>query len=645
MLSPKGSCSQNPLQGENHGISSEEADEVQRSNKRVKNNDWAREDEAGQPLKPPPPPPSYRDKVAGSLPGAYERAFMLESEYDDDTDDDVAPEEGNEIPSVLLTRKEKLEIRAPWRESLIVKLFGKALELSFFKQRLISLWKPTGEMTCVDVGHGFFVISFKEKTDRTKVLKDGPWFINGRFLTIRVWEPNFTPSKASFSAVALWLRIREMPLEYYNPRMIQRTAEQIGPLLRVDGYTALTERANFARLCVQLNLNKALPKAVRVGDRLLDLQYEGISTLCFECGIVGHRKEYCPNRQNQAPPPGDGEMESTTESREGMEEATQQETEKDKEYGPWTLVTNRKKYSGNRKLIGGGDRRNRSGQRHEQGHDVRDRQQTGRYPSQSILRGHHEQKEQRSNRTGLTAYRNDNVGIDGKGHWRPKQDRGGSKPVCPMDLDQRNEAQKANEPYVPCDRTREAHAINGPSTIDPLPSFPKLKSIENTILNPNSEIPSEISCRQLEVDGVKGQPNLRNKEPAAQSTNLQCEEMLDAAKPCKMGDSGDKVQLQGNPVGRDRSRSPKTNQRVGSTNLGSTGHLRNCSPARIREGRSGGGPDEERRPPSDCILSTEKNPGGSSNNSEEGTGGSRRLRKVLADARAGTEKAQIEGHP
>lgn len=259
MLPSNGNGSQRPPQGETHEISSEEADEMQRSNKRVKNNNWSLANEAGQPPSLPPPPPSYRDKVVGSISGAYERAFMLESDYDDDTDDDIAPEEEDGIPSVLLTRKEKLAIRAPWRESLIVKLFGKALELSFFKQRLAALWNPAGEMTCVDIGHGFFVISFQGRRDRTKVLRDGPWFINGRFLTIRMWEPNFTPSKATFSAVALWLRIREMPLEYYNPKMLQRTAEQIGPLLRVDGYTALAERANFARLCVQLNLNKSGP--------------------------------------------------------------------------------------------------------------------------------------------------------------------------------------------------------------------------------------------------------------------------------------------------------------------------------------------------------------------------------------------------
>lgn len=71
----------------------------------MKDNSWDPRIKKGQHQGPPPP--SYRDKVAGSLPGAFEQAFMLEIDYDDDTEDDIGPEEEDGIPSVLLTRQEK----------------------------------------------------------------------------------------------------------------------------------------------------------------------------------------------------------------------------------------------------------------------------------------------------------------------------------------------------------------------------------------------------------------------------------------------------------------------------------------------------------------------------------------------------------
>lgn len=79
---------------------------------------------------------SYRDKLASVIPGAFEEAFRIDDYQDNETDDDIGPEEEDGIPRLLLTRKEKLQIRAPWRNSLIVKLVGRTLEFRGFQQRL-----------------------------------------------------------------------------------------------------------------------------------------------------------------------------------------------------------------------------------------------------------------------------------------------------------------------------------------------------------------------------------------------------------------------------------------------------------------------------------------------------------------------------
>lgn len=103
---------------------------------------------------------SYRDKLAGVIPGAFEAAFRIDDHYDDETDDDVEPEVDDGVPHILLTRAEKLQIRAPWRNSLIVRLMGKPLEHRFFKERLLALWKPKGGVEIVDIGNGFYTVTF-----------------------------------------------------------------------------------------------------------------------------------------------------------------------------------------------------------------------------------------------------------------------------------------------------------------------------------------------------------------------------------------------------------------------------------------------------------------------------------------------------
>jgi hypothetical protein len=84
----------------------------------------------------------------------------------------------------------------------------------------MGLWKPVGRLDCVDLGHDFFLIRFGLVEDFDRVLKNGPWFISEHYLTIRPWQPNFKPSTANCSSVAVWARLPELPIEYYEESVL-----------------------------------------------------------------------------------------------------------------------------------------------------------------------------------------------------------------------------------------------------------------------------------------------------------------------------------------------------------------------------------------------------------------------------------------
>ena len=71
------------------------------------------------------------------------------------------------------------------------------------------------------------------------VLKKGPWFIRGHFLSIRKWEANFKPSEALVSSVAVWVRLNELPIEYYEATMLRQIGQALGTVLSVDTHTTL----------------------------------------------------------------------------------------------------------------------------------------------------------------------------------------------------------------------------------------------------------------------------------------------------------------------------------------------------------------------------------------------------------------------
>ena len=110
----------------------------------------------------------------------------------------------------------KFNMRAQWVNALIIKVVGKTMGYHFISLRVMSLWKPSGRMDCVEMEKCLFLLHFSLKEDYERVLKDGPWFVGGHYLSIRNWEPNFKPSTASVTSVVVWIRLPELPIEYYE---------------------------------------------------------------------------------------------------------------------------------------------------------------------------------------------------------------------------------------------------------------------------------------------------------------------------------------------------------------------------------------------------------------------------------------------
>ena len=92
----------------------------------------------------------------------------------------------------------------------------------------------------------------------------------------------------------MWIRLPELPIEFYEHNALLKIGRAIGLVLRIDVHTANGAKGCFAHLCVQVNLNKPLVRTIYLGRLKQSIQYKGVSTLFFECGRIGHNKEVCP---------------------------------------------------------------------------------------------------------------------------------------------------------------------------------------------------------------------------------------------------------------------------------------------------------------------------------------------------------------
>ncbi|CAL9240243.1 unnamed protein product, partial [Arabidopsis halleri] len=126
----------------------------------------------------------------------------------------------------------------------------------------------------------------------------GPWRVFGSILMVKAWEPNFDPLRDEIVTTPVWVRISNLPLNFYHRAILMGIAEGVGKPLRVDLTTLKVERARFARVCVEVNLRRALKGSIVVNGERYSMAYEGLSNICPVCGIYGHVGSVCPKRES-----------------------------------------------------------------------------------------------------------------------------------------------------------------------------------------------------------------------------------------------------------------------------------------------------------------------------------------------------------
>nr|XP_016467507.1 PREDICTED: uncharacterized protein LOC107790116 [Nicotiana tabacum] len=201
------------------------------------------------------------------------------------------------VKALQLSNDEKDRLYSTWKYSLIIKLFGKRIMHHYLKVKIQELWKSIKQFPLIDLRSDYFIVKFTKEENMNNVLRNGPWFVNGHFLSVIKWQPNFVAGKAQQTNTIVWKRLPQLPTEYYDGALLKCIGNSIGTLLKIDACTSSTLRGQYARLCTQVPLEEPVTTCIQIDSHLQQIIYEGEVFLCKYYGRMGHTAIRCLHRQ------------------------------------------------------------------------------------------------------------------------------------------------------------------------------------------------------------------------------------------------------------------------------------------------------------------------------------------------------------
>ncbi|XP_019231889.1 PREDICTED: uncharacterized protein LOC109212674 [Nicotiana attenuata] len=250
---------------------------------------------------PTTPSPSFLQTLISNKHPATIPHIQQSMNYELDLSDESLHSNQDDDIFIPITTEDKYRLYTPWKYSVIVKVFGRKIAHHLLQSKLLALWNPTEDLPLIDLGSDFFLIKFQKEENMLKSLHGGPWFVLNHFLSVRQWEPKFIASSIQLTYSSIWVSLPELPTEFYDEKILQKVGSKLGQLLKVDACTSSTTRGKYARICIEVPLEKPLKSHILIGHHKQMLLYEGLNLLCTRCGRFGHTNVSCLFTPQQSP--------------------------------------------------------------------------------------------------------------------------------------------------------------------------------------------------------------------------------------------------------------------------------------------------------------------------------------------------------
>ncbi|GLJ29717.1 hypothetical protein SUGI_0586240 [Cryptomeria japonica] len=179
------------------------------------------------------------------------------------------------------------------RHAIIAKFLGPKLPRKDIQTWVLENWGSHVRVKFLP--KGFFVAVFSCEEDRNHTITLKNWFRKEHPLYIQPWVPNFDPTEMATYDKPMWIRLYNLPIEYWSEGCLEMIARSLGTLLEIDEEIVEGDLYTYARLKVAAI--RTIPSEIMLhtadGNWKQQIEIEKEIEVCSRCGSKLHNIVNC----------------------------------------------------------------------------------------------------------------------------------------------------------------------------------------------------------------------------------------------------------------------------------------------------------------------------------------------------------------
>ncbi|KAK6773868.1 hypothetical protein RDI58_029107 [Solanum bulbocastanum] len=167
----------------------------------------------------------------------------------------ITPVMKNEEKVIDLKKEETDKATEEWKQALILYVVGESPTIAVMERYIALQVNTVSKPKVYYHNDGYFLVRFDNMDDKNEVLYSEPHFLNNRPIIVKVWSPEFDFNKEVLQTIPIW-----------SMDSLSRINSGLGEALYADECTTKVDRISFARVLIEMDVARELPRKLKVED-------------------------------------------------------------------------------------------------------------------------------------------------------------------------------------------------------------------------------------------------------------------------------------------------------------------------------------------------------------------------------------------